>query len=77
MSDRKSILQRLLQAVYAAQAALQKACKDKLNGDEYAYYRMVEAGTDDPELKALNDEYTKALHEFYLARDGDKGVLGH
>ncbi len=28
-------------------------------------------------LIELHDKYIEALHKFYLARDGEKGVLGH
>ena len=30
----------------------------------------------DPDVRAAHDEYIRRLHAFYLARDGEGGVLG-
>ena len=59
------------------QAAFVVACKAHGFADEWAFYKAEQAGERIPlEVLCANDEHTKALHAFYVARDGEGGVLG-
>ncbi len=70
-------LPALKAAADAAGAAFDEACRPHYCDGRWGYYRAMECGHDvPPELHARCDEYLKATHAFYLARDGELGFLG-
>lgn len=73
----------------AAEAAFETVLRDYYpRADRWTFYRAAEAlsdGTADtwdwemasnPAIVAAHAEYVRAIHAFYVARDGAAGVLG-
>lgn len=55
----------------------QEACIEAGFDDEWAAYRAEERGQGWPDhLRAVFDSYIRHLHNFYQARDGERGILG-
>lgn len=73
----KTTLHALRKAVAAAETTLETECAENGFSDRWDAYRAEEAGERLPEsIRVAHDAYIAASHEFYLARDGDRGFLG-
>ena len=61
-----------------AKEAFEAAAYVVYAGGIWDFYRECERceGNVSPSLLMLYDAYISALHAFYLARDGERGVLG-
>lgn len=70
-------LTELNEAANHAEAEFDTACRSAGYGDRWAAYRADMRGAVWPfALIEADKAYTQALHAFYLARDGERGVLG-
>lgn len=70
-------LQDLRVAADKAERDFDDACRPHYCDARWGYYRAVECGQSVPAaVEAACNEYHRAAHAYYAARDGERGFLG-